>query len=521
MVDERDLMSGREALNRLDNFVQNARDDFDSATRTAESHSGRLADVLRLTADGYRELARIRLDLLKSGAAEKLSEAERKAIALLDEHAAFVAGLGGRIEEVEKLLKKAEDRRREGDAAVAAALEAYEGQVAQTEASLETDPAYLALKQAAEEARSIAARAEQKLELAKQDREAKRAPYESDPLFTYLWTRKFRTPDYRKRGLSRMLDNWVAKTCGYDAAHLNYARLIELPDRIAEHKARMELEEAEATAAIERFEAQKLEADGAKELAAKLAKAREELKRLDQELANVEAARSQLREEQEQAAAGRGGPYEDACKIIQEGLRAASFPDLKVLAAETVEDEDDRIVNVLVRLRTEEIELSTTRRASDPAPQRLRTVLDVIETARRRFRQAGLDRQDVVFLRPAFDAALAAYGRGPDVELERLWKALMATLRSAPGPDDQYFGGRGRQGAIGLEDVLGGVAGVVLREALRRSSHGRWGGGGGWSGGSSSGGWGGGSRGGGRIGGGGFKTGGRIGGGGFKTGGRF
>ncbi len=60
-----------------------------------------------------------------------------------------------------------------------------------------------------------------------------------------------------------MLDNWVAKLCRYDEAYLNYARLTELPDRIAEHLASMKLEEAEAEAAIERFEAARLEAKGA------------------------------------------------------------------------------------------------------------------------------------------------------------------------------------------------------------------------------------------------------------------
>ena len=102
---------------------------------------------------------------------------------------------------------------------------------------------------------SVAVRAEQKLELAKTDRQEKGKPYETDPLFSYLWERKFRTPEYHKGGLSRMLDNWVAKLCRYDEAYLNYARLTELPDRIAEHLANMRLEEAEAQAAIERFEA--------------------------------------------------------------------------------------------------------------------------------------------------------------------------------------------------------------------------------------------------------------------------
>lgn len=84
--------------------------------------------------------------------------------------------------------------------------------------------------------------AEEKLAQAESDREEKRRPYESDPLFMYLWRRRFGTRDYRAGNLVRYLDRKVAHLIGYEAARVNYAMLIELPDRMREHLERLRRE---------------------------------------------------------------------------------------------------------------------------------------------------------------------------------------------------------------------------------------------------------------------------------------
>jgi hypothetical protein len=514
MVD--DVITGRDALHRLDSLTAGARDEFDAAARSADSFSRRRADLARLKADGYRELAAMRLDVIKAGADDTLTAAEKEATRLLAEHEKFQATVDTELAKASQALSQAEARRRAGEAEADKALDAYEALTAETEKELEGDPAYRAVKQSYEESKAVAERAAQKLELAKTDRAAKSAPYESDPLFSYLWKRKFRTTEYRAGSLTRMLDNWVAKLCRYDEAYLNYARLTELPDRIAEHLANMKLEEAESQAAIERFEAARLEAKGAGKLSGALEAAKARLKALDGELAAAEARHGDLRLTQEKAASGDAGPQEQARQVIEEGLAKASFPDLKVLAAETTTQDDDRIVEALIKLRTEELQMEVNWRNVEALPARYRAGAETLEKVRRRFKEAGLDSPYVLVLRSAFEAALEAYGKGPSPDGERLWRAITATIRQAPRDDDDYFGGRRRGRSVGIPGV---VAGMILGEVLKGLSHGGrgggWGGGGGGGGGGRGGGWGGG--------GGGFKTGGRWGGGGggFKTGGRF
>ncbi len=84
--------------------------------------------------------------------------------------------------------------------------------------------------------------AEAKAAQAERDFQEKRQPYESDPIFMYLWRRKFGTPDYRARGLTRYLDRKVARLIEFDGARRNYAVLTELPVRLREHADRLRAE---------------------------------------------------------------------------------------------------------------------------------------------------------------------------------------------------------------------------------------------------------------------------------------
>lgn len=87
-------------------------------------------------------------------------------------------------------------------------------------------------------------KAEEKAAQAEADREEKRRPYEADPLFMYLWRRRMGTRDYKAGSLVRYLDLKVAHLIGFENARVNYAMLMELPDRLRAHAERMKQEGA-------------------------------------------------------------------------------------------------------------------------------------------------------------------------------------------------------------------------------------------------------------------------------------
>jgi hypothetical protein len=86
---------------------------------------------------------------------------------------------------------------------------------------------------------AIVAKAEEKAAQAEADREEKRKPYEADPLFMYLWRRRFGTREYQASALVRALDRKVAHLIDYETARVNYTMLMELPQRLREHAERL------------------------------------------------------------------------------------------------------------------------------------------------------------------------------------------------------------------------------------------------------------------------------------------
>ena len=93
-----DLISGRDALHRLDLLTSGAREEFDAATRASEGHSRRRAELARLKTEGYRQLAAMRLDVIKGASIASLTAAEKEAARLLADHERFVATIGGEVE---------------------------------------------------------------------------------------------------------------------------------------------------------------------------------------------------------------------------------------------------------------------------------------------------------------------------------------------------------------------------------------------------------------------------------------
>src|SRR3954468_17364573 len=68
---------------------------------------------------------------------------------------------------------------------------------------------------------SQAARAEEKAAQAEADRDEKRRPYEADPLFMYLWRRRYGTRDYQASNLVRFFDRKVAHLIDFETARIN------------------------------------------------------------------------------------------------------------------------------------------------------------------------------------------------------------------------------------------------------------------------------------------------------------
>lgn len=465
----RSELTGSDALGALDRAAERTRGALAQAVTAADDAEARRNALAEKRISGIRALSEIRLDLIENGAAgPDLDAAHREARHLLQQHAAFVAREAERIEVARQAISALEAERAEAARARDAAIEAHEARVAEVEHRLREDPGYLALVKASEEASAVAARAEQKLDIAEADREQKGRPYEADPLFSYLWKRKFRTPAYKASPLFRFLDGWVASLCDYDRHWTNFQRLTELPERLAEHVARVEAAEQAALARLDAAEAGALKAAGADALAAEIEDRRRTLAQCD---ARIEAAEAEHRERvkaHEAARTQQAGPAIAARQTLDAALAAASFPELRVLAAQTLTLDDDRLVDELVRLRSEELALELSARDIAGLPERRRFELERLEALRARFKAAGLDTPWVMIAGASLQRALDALTSGEIGPEDALGVIKRGARRaSARGGQDVIFGGRTREAGGQMGDLLGQVLIEVARQAAR------------------------------------------------------
>ena len=464
-------LDGRRALHAFDQRISDVRRALSNALDEVESADARRAEVRKEQAEAYSTLAQIRLDIVASGISlDDLEGAEREAHRLLEQHEDFADRQQARVEGSANEVEALEQQRRIVAADLDESIEDYEAKVEEIETALETDTAYLALADASEEASAIVARSEQKLELARSDRQEKGAPYDADPLFSYLWKRGFRTTEYKGRGLIKMLDGWVARIVKFDQARLNYARLTELPERLAEHVDRVKQEEQDAEAALEAAEHTALIDGGAVELETIAKAKRAELETLDKKIEAAETAHMAVVAEHEEVLKGGRGPAAEARSVLESALRQASFPDLRLLAAETIELDDDRIIDRLVKLRAEQMAFDLDDSELRRRPTELKHDLRSLETLRSEFKRARYDSPYASFKTSVIERVLAGVAGG-QLDVGRAIRMLRKGLVQKQPRTPREFGGQRRSDTIGLPDVVGDI----LIEVLKQGGRGGWG----------------------------------------------
>ncbi|MEQ1930966.1 MAG: hypothetical protein ABL957_10625 [Parvularculaceae bacterium] len=444
------MTTGRDALHRMDQTLADARKYLARASDAAAQDAKRAAALDSRELEAYQALAELRIEHLRDDEARlSLGAADRKARELIVSHSSALAALAEERDRAAAEITRLEDARRAAETAHDDAVSAHERAVAATRARLDQDAEYERRAGALENGQAVARRAAQKLETAHADRETKGRPYEADPLFAYLERRKFGTRDYRAFPLFALLDRWVASLIRYRDAKLNYNRLVELPERLAEHAARVEAEAARLSEALEAYEREALERDGVDKLRDAASEAHARLEALDGEIDAAEARHKEIVARFGETAAGKAGPLGEARTLLTDALGGRPIPDLKTLAAETVSPRDDEVVDELVVLRRERLELEHAREAEHKTHDASRRRLSELEDLRRRFKQSRFDSPYSEF--PGADvmgALIAEFLRGA-FGRDEFWREVERRHTTRKRDWDDDFGGDSWRDQIG------------------------------------------------------------------------
>jgi hypothetical protein len=347
------MISGRQALGSIERTMSEERAAVAQTEAQLQTLLDQEAALRKSDLDDFRSLARLRLDDLRSGEmVGQIERVERQALALISKRDAARQDLEARIAGLDRQIEALRVRREtEADAVDAAQKRIAEAETG-TRNRLAADPDYVARGETAHRIDIQAANADEKARESEAELAEKRAAYEANALFTYLWRRGFGTPDYSAFPFIRALDGWVARLIGYADARANFARLQEIPKRLRDHADRLAAEADSADEALSELWQRAREADGIGELDAALAAAETTLAATDAEIAAQGTVRHALLEEHALYASGEDAHTMAAVDLLAEEARGTDLGTLLRDARETLRTEDDRIVSrLLTRLR--------------------------------------------------------------------------------------------------------------------------------------------------------------------------
>src|SRR3954470_10032586 len=311
------MISGRQALATIEQTIGQARGEEARLDAALKAPADQVARLRAERMDAFRALARHKLDAMtQSGVVRALDAAERQALDLLAQRRQAFERLIERRRAAEQAVKDREAERHAKAAALEEALKPIAALRQQIEAQVRASPEWAAQRARIEDAPTIAAEAEKKAAQADADREAKRKPYEADPLFMYLWRKKFGTAEDRSGPLVRFFDRRVARLMGYDKARANYALLNEIPQRLREHAERMKAEIANAREQLKAMEREALVNAGIRPLAERARAAKAELDHAERRLSEAKDALLAFDREHDASVLYGEGPYRDAVELL-------------------------------------------------------------------------------------------------------------------------------------------------------------------------------------------------------------
>jgi hypothetical protein len=376
------MFTGRDALSSIEHAISRVRTEegrLDAALRSAMEEAARLRHQ---EADGFRALARVKLDaMMRDQVIGDLEATERRALAMVEDHRRRIEALARRRDEAQAALDKAEATKHDRDQDLADALEALDERRQRTTERIKADPGWKSGKAAVAAAEEIAASADQKASLSEADLADKRKPYEDDPLFIYLWNRKHGQAEDTSGPFARFFDRKVARLIGYHDARANYAMLQEIPARLREHAKNKQRDVDAAKERLAKVERQALVADGIEPLEARAAAALAAMRAAEDVVVKITSELQQIEAERQKAVGpGEDAVFDRAVELLAQTLARADLRELYQEAVRTPTKADDQAI----------ASISAARKALEKADGEVAQMRNEIrETARRRSELEG------------------------------------------------------------------------------------------------------------------------------------
>ena len=342
---------------------------------------------------------------------------------------------------------------------------------AEVESRLQDDAQFVDLSNRAAIAEAALERGESNQHEIDQDAVRKLPAYEASALFQYLYDCGYGGKEYKRRGLTRRIDRWLARYIEFNKARQGYDFLKQTPDQmrkiIAEDRRSLDVVMEE----LQRKRDRVADDCGLPEkikLTERLTRQRAQtLQTLDYILESAEEAERRVSDIEDP----RGSHYQKAIELFRETLQDFKASDLKRRAEETFDDlTDDQIVARLAGVESDRGDLEQAARRRRDGLKRQRAVLEEVGRVIQRFRAAHFDSTRSQFLTSLNIDTELEYIEDAD-DARQLWQRIRRAQRWGDHESDEDASGHSLKQL--LVNAMGKAAGSEREDQARRAGS-RW-----------------------------------------------
>ncbi len=461
------MISGRQTLGSIEAALREQQAKIKQAENKLTDLGDQRLEIDKTTVENLRTLARQRVDFIASGSVlSAFDESESRVMQLLKQRRQKALELDQQIARHEAQQETLQQQRGSQADRLEQATTALDEAEARTQERLDNDPAYREQRKKAREADRIAIHADEKATRSEQEQEEKGQSYRDDPLFTYLWDRKYGTSEYHANPLARWLDGRVAKRIGYTDAHTNYKRLREIPLRLREHAERSKQRAESEYQRLKDIDQLARVEDGVVALEDAMKAEQQLLDDIDKHITESDAEHQALLERKQRFAVGRDKSYQAVVDYLSSEMSRDDLRELRQEALATPYPEDDMIVNQMLDTEGERQSLERSIDAVEKSLQLHNQRLQELEEMRKEFKRRRYDNPRAAYADGAMIGMVLNNVLNGAMQSDSLWDVLNQQQRHKTGRSNPHFGsggfGRGTVWGGGFSRGGGGIGGRGL-----------------------------------------------------------
>ena len=438
------MISGRQTLASFDSSLEELRGRIASTSQLVEERNTKLLALQQEELQLYRELGRLRVDFFVNDKQFIVADdAERNVEKMLEQRQVELQKMFRDLSALGMLRHELESKRQDQAGKVEAAAEIVDTAEKKTQDRLEQDAAYQKQLQIARDLERTLKHAQDKAGQREEELDSKGTTYRNDPLFMYLWNRKYSTVEYEANGLTRWLDSRVAKLIRYSVARVNFSKLQEIPLRLREHAQQVEERAKKAFEELKALDTKAREEDGIPALEEKLSQEESALASIDKQIEETVNDQQKLEQIQADFSAGQDRYFQQAVDYLATELRRDDLHDLRQQAYSTPFPEDDVVVSQLFDLEAREKELESGIIELKNENSRQQERLRELETLRVQFKRNRYDSAGTGFSDPALIGSVLGNLINGAMSSQAFWRVLEQQRRYHQRQADPGFGSGG------------------------------------------------------------------------------